>query len=80
MFQLYHTSSCLTKMHLAEWLINQRLGNPYFCMKNRMSLEKVCRCLRSMTVISEVCAVVEFSDELAVVVILVLHKQCCLSS
>jgi hypothetical protein len=48
-------------------------------MKNLRSVGKSGSCLRSMAVISEVCTVVDFSDELAAVVILVLYNQCCLS-
>jgi hypothetical protein len=48
-------------------------------MKTLSSVGKSGKCLRSMAVISEVCPVVDFSDELATVVILVLYNQCCLS-
>jgi hypothetical protein len=41
-------------------------------MNTLRSVGKCRRCLRSMAVISEVCPVVDFTDELAVVVILVL--------
>jgi hypothetical protein len=48
-------------------------------MKTLRSVGKSGSCLRSMAVISKEYPVVDFSDELAVLVMLVLYNQCCLS-